>query len=332
LLKILTVVLAAAGTLALVVASRATARPLTRISAIQPAMNFAYVRVEGALSGQPALSGEDGFLSFRVLDASGELRVSAYRAVVTQLLADGRIPRPGDRVAVEGTLRVRDDEPTLILNTADALTIDTPAARPVRLAAIDALSVGERAQTAGQVRRVREASAALRIVTLRDGSALVDMPLPLDQPSFGEPPALRVGEWVSATGGVGEFRGARQLLPASAAAIVRLPLAPRHAFRPIAALGDSLIGQWVEVEGWVHDLRPFSAGMRVDVRDAAGAAVTAVVFDSIWQALPFSSTLSIDDRIRVQGELTEYRGELEILPELAVDCVRFSPVAAVRAN
>lgn len=321
LLKVLTLILASVGALALVLASRATARPLTQIAAMHPSMNFAYVRIEGALVGQPALSETDGYLSFRVLDPSGELRVSAYRAVVAQLLAEGRIPRPGDRVAVEGTLRIRDDEPSLVLNAAEALSIEAPPAARVRLGALGALGIGERAQAVGQVRRVRDVSDALRIITLRDGSAVVDAPVPLALPTFGHAPALAVGDWVSVTGGVGEFRDARQLLPASGDSIVRLARPPSRPMRPIDALNDDLVGEWVEIEGRVADLRPFSAGMRVDVQDAAGATITAVVFDSAWQSLPFSATLAVGDALRAQGALTEYRGALEIVPELAIDLV-----------
>jgi DNA/RNA endonuclease YhcR with UshA esterase domain len=320
LLKLLTIFLAVSSTLALVLASRATARPLTTIGAIQPSMNFAYVRVEGVVPGYPSLSAQDGFLSFRVQDQSGDMRVSAYRGVVEKLLHQRRIPLPGDRVVVEGTLRVRDDEASLIVNAPDALQIETPDASTVLLAALDALQLGERAQTAGQVRRIRNIGDALQIVTLRDGNATADVVLPLNlRLLLGEWPDLQVGDWISVTGGVGEYRGARQLLPARVSNIVGARKSNGDHVRPIGALSKDLLGQWVEVKGVVSDLRPFSQGMRVDVQEDSGQAITAVLFDSVWQNLPFSGTVSVGDPIRVQGELIEFRGELEIQPELAVD-------------
>ncbi|MCL5994904.1 MAG: hypothetical protein M1546_02470, partial [Chloroflexi bacterium] len=170
-LKALTLLLAILGVGALILASHATARSLTALTAVNPAMNFAYVRVHGTVTAYPTLSVEDGYLTFHVQDieaGSGvDLRITAYRATVQALLAQGRIPMPGDIVTVEGTLRVRDDEPSLVLNTPEALDITASGEQYIDLEALDAMALGERACTRGQVRRVRDASETLRIVTLR---------------------------------------------------------------------------------------------------------------------------------------------------------------------
>jgi DNA/RNA endonuclease YhcR with UshA esterase domain len=319
-LKLITVLLATAGTLAFVFASRATPRPLTAIEAIQPAMNYAYVRIEGVVPAFASL--QDDYLSFRVLDAGGDMRVSAYRNVVQQMTAQGRVPKPGDRVAVEGTLRIRDDEPSLILNTVEGLTISTPDAPAIKLSALDALRIGDKATVNGQVRRIREISPRLRVLTLREGSATADVLLPVDDAMFGETPALAEGDWIRLAGGVGEYRDAKQLLPASASAITQID-APPVDLRPIDALGDDLLGQWVGVEATVDDLRPFKQGMRVLLSEN-DVTITAVLFDRVWQSLPFSETLQAGDVVQVQGELSDYRGELEIVPELPVDVERGS--------
>lgn len=314
-LKLLTVVLAIVGTFAFVLASRATPRPLTAIAAVQPSMNYAYVRIEGVVPALPSV--QDDYLSFRVMDAGGDMRVSAYRNVVQQLIAQHRVPRPGDLVAVEGTLRIRDDEPALILNAADGMTISTPDAPAISLHALDAMAIGERATVTGQVRRIREISPRLRVLTLREGSATADVLLPVDDAVFGAAPALREGDWVQVAGGVGEFRDTKQLLPSSAATIKKIS-APLPDLRPIAALSDNLLGQWVSVQAQVDDLRSFAQGMRLTLRDG-DSTIIAVLFDSVWQQVPFSETLQAGDMLRLQGELSDYRGALEIVPELPVD-------------
>ena len=118
-------------------------------------------------------------------------------------------------------------------------------------------------------------------------------------------------------GGVGEYRDAKQLLPSSAAAIEKTD-APAPDLRPIAALSDDLLGQWVSVQAQVDDLRPFAQGMRLMLSEG-DAMLTAVLFDSVWQSLPFSETLQAGDVLQLQGELSDYRGELEIVPELPID-------------
>lgn len=319
LLKALTLLLAASSVIALIVASRATPRRLTTIAAVQPAMNFGYVRIEGVVTAYPVLSEQDKFLSFRVWDASGELRVSAYRAVVERLLAERRIPLPGDRVSVEGTLRIRDDEPSLILNAAEGLTIETPPAKAVSLGALDTLALGERIQTIGQVRRIRDAGNRLRIVSVRDGDATADVVISLDLPALISVPQISAGEWISVTGAAGEYRGAKQALALRIGSLPEPAASSSGHFRAIADLDNRLLGRWVSVQGNVSDLRPFKQGMRMDVRDTSGDSIVVVMFDSVWQQLPFSTTLSVDDRVRVEGELAEYRGQIEILPELPAD-------------
>ncbi|PJF48436.1 MAG: hypothetical protein D6709_12785 [Chloroflexi bacterium] len=319
LLKALTLLLATSSVIALVVASRATPRPLTTIAAVQPAMNFGYVRIEGVVVAYPTLSEQDKFLSFRVWDASGELRVTAYRAVVERLLAERRIPLPGDRVRVEGTLRIRDDEPSLILNAAEGLSIETPPASAIRLAELNGTPLGERVQTTGQVRRIRNVGNRLRVISVRDGDATAEVVSALDLSVIVTPPPLGAGQWIRVTGAVGEYRGAKQVLSSHVDIVQGDRIPSADYFRSIAELDERLLSRWVGVEGVVSDLRPFRQGMRADVTDASGASIVVVMFDSVWQHLPFSTTLSVGDRVRIEGELAEYRGQIELLPELPAD-------------
>jgi DNA/RNA endonuclease YhcR with UshA esterase domain len=315
LLKALTVLLAVGGVIALIVAARATPRPLMRIAAIQPAMNFGYVRVQGTVMAFPSFSARDRYLSFQIWDGSGELRVTAYRAVVDALLSGERIPLPGDRVSVEGTLRIRDDEPSLILNAADGLLIETPAATNVQLSALGDVALGERVEVTAQVRRARPIGPALSVITLRHGDATADALLSRALPALATLSVPAAGDWVTVAGAVGEYRGNKQVLVTAVRPAAALDT-PRW---PIAELNSDLVGRWVGIEGQVTDLRPFRAGMRADVTDDSGGSITVVMFDEIWNGLPFSMTLDIADRLAVAGEVSEYRGRVELIPQLPAD-------------
>jgi len=315
LLKALTVLLAVSSVVALIVASQATPRPLVRIATIQPMMNFGYVRVQGTVMAFPSFSAQDRFLSFRMWDGSGELRVTAYRAVVEALLAAERIPLPGDFVRVEGILRIRDDEPSLILNAPDGLLIETPPATTIQVSQLGEASIGERVEVTGQVRRMRAIGSALYVITLRHGDATADTLLSRGLPALAALPIPEAGDWVTVSGAVGEYRGNKQVL----ATQVRFAPPLHGQSRPIAELDAGLIGRWVSVEGAVTDLRPFKQGMRADVTDASGETITVVLFDSIWNKLPFSTTLDINDRMHVAGEVSEYRGRIELIPQLPAD-------------
>ena len=141
LLKILVALLAISSTAALLIAARTTPRLTTSIAAIHPAMNFAYVRLQGAVIAHPTI--EKDYITFRLRDAEGELRVSAYRQVAQALATEGRLPAAGDRVTVDGTLRIREGEAYLTLNVADELHIETPEPVPASLETLPRAAPGD---------------------------------------------------------------------------------------------------------------------------------------------------------------------------------------------
>jgi DNA/RNA endonuclease YhcR with UshA esterase domain len=320
LLKGLIIILAIAGVGALVLASRASARPLTQISSINPSMNFAYVRVHGLVIDFPALSTADGYLSFGVHDQSGDIRVAAYRGTVEALLAEKRIPMPGTIVTIEGTLRVREDEPTLTLNAPEALDSGISAAQATSLGSLDAFGLGERATCTGQVRRVREVGDQYRIITLRDGATEADVMIPLQLGDvFGVARAVEVGAWIRVTGSVNEYRGRSELLVSAAPDVVVVQALPFET-RPIAALKKGMIGQWVAVEAVVDKLRPIKQGMLLDLKDSSGDAVTVMMYEQ-WFQVPFSTTLHAGSAVAAQGVLVDFHGQLEVQVELSIDLV-----------
>jgi DNA/RNA endonuclease YhcR with UshA esterase domain len=319
--KGLILALAIAGVAALLLAARSNARPSISISSITPAMNFAYVRIAGVVPAYPSLSSSGDYLSFTLQDASGQIRVLAYRSTLSELLAQGRIPMPGDQVSVEGSLRVRDDDVSLTVQSPAALTLQPGDISNIELAALDALPIGARAGLIAQVRQVQDVTPDLRRVTLRSGDAQTQMLLPRRlATTFGELPELWVGDWLHVTGGVGEYRGERELLPVRATDIVLLDTPAALDVRPLHALSKDLAGRWVAARGRVEKLQPVKGGMLIELADAQDR-ISVVMFDA-WSTMPFSQTLRVGDRITAQGELVLYQGQLELQPELGVDVMR----------
>ncbi|HQY25128.1 MAG TPA: hypothetical protein PLG23_06820 [Thermoflexales bacterium] len=316
--RALTILLAFAGLLALIWAARATPRATTSAGAITPAMNFAYVRLTGVVVDFPAVEPDGSYLSFRVADADGVVRAQAYRAAASALLAASAIPSPGDEAQIEGTLRIRDGEAALVVNSADGVVLTRRTADLIGLAGLDGLPLGQRVAVIGQIRRVREAGA-LRILTLRDGNAEADAVMSLDLPGGEQEAPPILGSWARATGGVGEYRGRRQLLlmPGGLAPA----FAPAPVPRPVSAISRVLLGDWVTTQARVSRLAPFKGGIRIGLAGDEGSELTMTLFDSVWTAVPFSETLAAGDPLVVSGRLTEYRGALELQPEIAPDIV-----------
>ena len=316
--RALTIALAIGGLVALLAAARATPRSTTSAGAISPSMNFAYVRVTGVIVDFPAVEADGSYLSFGVADADGVVRAQAYRAVAASLLAEGVLPSPGDEARIEGTLRIRDGEASLVVGSPDGIVLTRRMPDLVSLAGLDGVSLGQRVAVVGQVRRVREAGG-LRILSLRDGNADADAVLSLDLPGSAGEIAPAPGTWVRAVGGIGEYRGRRQLLLMPGG--LSPEPAPAQSPRPVSALTRALSGDWVTARAKVAAFAPFRGGMRISLAGDDGSEIAASLFDNVWNSAPFSTTIRIGDAVLVSGRLTEFRGALELQPEIGADLI-----------
>ena len=121
-LKVAALILALGGLLLLWLLATQTDVPTVEIGQANAMMNLAYVRVQGLVTRPPSYDPETDYFSFWLTDDSGELFVAAYRDETQALIHHGRMPALGDRVSVEGTLRVRED--------FISLTVNVPTHRP----------------------------------------------------------------------------------------------------------------------------------------------------------------------------------------------------------
>jgi DNA/RNA endonuclease YhcR with UshA esterase domain len=78
------------------------------------------------------------------------------------------------------------------------------------------------------------------------------------------------------------------------------------------------VGQLAIVRGTVTAADPFSSGVKLTLDDATGAVVV-LLWQSVYDALSDPAALDVGAQIQVQGEISEYRGTLELIPELATD-------------
>lgn len=105
------------------------------IGDISPTMNFAYVRIEGRVTGEPRVFKENGkarSLRFDVDDGTGEIRVSAYQTQARELLEQDILPHAGDHISVAGSLSVSaDDRLMLRIQVANQVTLTRVEAHPI---------------------------------------------------------------------------------------------------------------------------------------------------------------------------------------------------------
>jgi DNA/RNA endonuclease YhcR with UshA esterase domain len=332
---VLAIVLAIGGLALLWYTATHTDAPTVRIGQIQAAMNYAYVRIEGIVQRGPKFNPDSQSLTFWVDDAGQQMLVTAFRSEAQTLIKAGRAPSVGDRVSVAGVLRVRDDAPSLVINSIDslALTRATDSATARDLGSITASDALTGVAVRGQVRAVRDPYAGLRLITLRDASGQIDVAIDHSIETFGGPaPEVQVGQTVEVTGVVTLFEEAPQItltrgehMRSSNAAI------DIAAMVPIRGLGDA-VGTWARVQGIISRIAPFSAGMRFTLTDAQGATITLLMWQNVFDSLPNPDDWEIGAEIVAQGQVNSYLGSLEIVPEISSDVALVTRAAPLVAS
>ena len=319
-LKYGSLVLSIAGlALMLLVATRSQV-PVVEIGNLAGTMNWAYVRVEGKVSRSPTSDSETGTLRFWVSDGTGELLVLAYRSEAEVLQAEGRVPAMGDGVALEGTVRVREAFPYLILDVPECVEVWSPDPVTVSCGAVDAGTHLQRVTVRGVIRDDRVPYEGLRILTVRDATGEIDVTLPrgggLRQDDL---PDLALGKSVQITGAVDLYQGRPQIAVGHQGDLVAVdePISIAQ-LRRIGELSPADVGGLARVEGTITQVEPFSAGVKLTLDDGSGTVIL-LLWQDLYQSLAKPDALVEGTQICALGQVNEYRGDLEIVPELPMD-------------
>jgi DNA/RNA endonuclease YhcR with UshA esterase domain len=328
---IVAIVIAVLGLIGLGVFATRQPIPTVKIAEVQSTYNFAYVQIDGRVSRLPSYNATSQTLTFWVRDETGELMVSSFRATTQGLITADRVPAPGDTVSVQGTLRVRETIPSLTVDAPEALTL-TRAAPEAALRDIGSLTVDDalRAVTVrGVVRSIRAPFDGLQLITLRDATGAIDLALPAELgPIRGVLPPLEIGQSIEVSGAVTLFDATPQLSLRRSSDIQ--PLSERVAFAkftPLIDLTDSNAGRWVRVESAVEEVSPFSAGVKLTLSDGR-RHVTVLLWQDLWDALDKAVEIQPGTTLSVQGEVSVFRGQLEVVPEIPVDVAVLQAAAA----
>ncbi|MGD8627403.1 MAG: hypothetical protein PVJ34_22915, partial [Anaerolineae bacterium] len=274
--------LAVAGLAILFLVAKRSEVPAVAIGDLAATMNWAYLRLEGIVSRQPAVDAEAGSLRFWVWDGTGEMMVVAYRTEAQELLAGADLPVMGDAVTVEGTLRVKEDFQYLVVEVPQRLVVRPGEVVDLSVAEVAAAERYQRVRLRGVVRGVRQPYEGLQVLSLRDASGEIDVVLGGD---LGLPPGVEVGGTLQAVGAVDVYRGAPQISVGRATDLVPLEeeitIAPRRA---PADLSMADVGALAVVEGRLARVESFSAGVRCGLADEAGQ-VTLLLWQDLYEAL-----------------------------------------------
>ena len=313
-------------------ASRAPV-PTVKVSDIQSTSNYAYVQLNGIVSRGPNYNPDSQSITFWLRDDTGEIMVSAFREQTQELIAADRVPAPGDTLALQGTLRVRDGSPSLTIDSADAvkLTRATSTAEDRPIGSITPADELKGVRIVGVVRQINEPYTGLQLITLRDATGAIDIARPTDfAAAFGALPPLTVGQSIQVLGTVTKFDDTPQITLRRGADVTPLPEAVELArFVPLADITAAHAGKWARTQGEISQLTPGDKNTKITLSDQ-DQRLTILIWPDLWASLP-QADFQVGTRLAVQGAVSVYRGDLEIVPELPSDVEvleRVAPVAA----
>ena len=320
--KLVAVMLATVGLIALWWAARHVQVPLLTAEQALGTMNMAYVRVQGTVVRNLTYDPEGEYLSFWLDDGTGEVMVSAYRDVTRALLAETRVPTLGDEVEVAGTLRIREDFVSLTLNVPEHLSLERPEPLPVRAGALTSLDEGLRVAVTGEVRETFTPYEGLTLITVRDASGEVPVYVNETLTALTGPlPDIVAGQGIAVTGTVTLYRNEPQIMPASVGDIVLTEIADEEAVAELRSLGsltEADEGAWVRVQGRVVALTGFKGGVKATLDDGTDQ-ILLLIWSSVHDALPDPTALDVGAEVEVEGKVQLYGGDLEVVPERADD-------------
>lgn len=315
--------------------------PEMKIGQVQSTMNFAYVRVSGKVVRQSTFDAEGGYLGFWIRDDTGEMMVSSYRTTTQALMAANKLPDVGDEITLEGTLRIREDTPSLTLASAETVKLVRPEPQPYQIGDILPYDELQAVTVRGQVRQVKTPYEGLTLITLRDQTGAIDVAV--NESGIGvlgieglgiEGLDVQPGDSVEVVGVVTLYKDTPQIALTSWGKLVKLSekvdIAP---FTKIADLTTERVagGGMARVEGEVVQVKPFSAGVKLTVDDGSGRIVV-LLWNDVYSALADRDKIVEGAIISAQGTLGQYRGEIELTAEAASDVVLLAKSRAAQVE
>ncbi len=252
-------------------------------------------------------------------DGTGSVTVvlwqDLYRALPdpSSLQTGAQLEVTGEVAVYRNTLEVVPVRPRDVV-----LLTGPPPARPLSIGALADQPLGATVTVEGTVIAAESFQNGFRL-TLDDGTGQVVLLLWL--PAYDEladPARLQTGVRVQAMGELEEYRGQREVVPARGSDVVVTQAAPAPTRRDIASITPADTGTLVAVEGTVTRSEPFSQGYRVWIDDGSGE-VMLLLWENIYGRVAGRERLTAGARVQAIGVVEEYRGTLEIIPQLPGD-------------
>lgn len=129
-------------------------------------------------------------------------------------------------------------------------------------------------------------------------------------------PQLLVGATVQAYGEVGQYEGEWQIEPGFGSQVKALSPGALAPVRQVGSITTADLNTRATIEGTVSRAESFSSGQRVYVDDGTGS-IQVLLWQNVFERIRDGALLlTPGTRVRVEGLVQEYKGTLELVPQV----------------
>lgn len=305
--------------------------PTITIGEITPTMNFAYVRIDGTVSGETRIFKENGLvrsMRFDLHDGTGEIPVTAYQAQARELVEKGLIPRSGDHISVAGSLSVAADD-RILLRIQVADQVELVQQELERTALADLTPESGAVLVEGAIVRVNAPQPGKKqpwSILIADESGTANLSFWEDvYADIDAKDQLIQGQGIRLRSAVKLYKGKIQLGLANASDLEFIDAAQsaptpaqlkkyRTDAITIEEITPELKGKTIETEGQIirfeESTAPGKTPSRITLEDGT-ATVTVVYWDKVARELGDKKPEE-GIRLQVRGEVDEFKGAVQI--------------------
>ncbi|MBU0703351.1 MAG: hypothetical protein KKC18_05745, partial [Chloroflexi bacterium] len=298
------------------------AEPVTRaIGSIVPTDQYLRVRVQGEVDH--TFEPYDGLTIITVRDETGSIAVAVTEDLIA-LSGSSLTPFPnGQPVEVVAVVSLYGDTPQLVpASIADIAPLDRPVlvAAEKQIGELAGEDAGQTVIVRGTVTEVDPFPAGVKF-TLADTTGEVTVLLWQDvYDGLSAEARPEVGAEVQVEGQVSQYQGELEVIPTRPddvqvlASADETPQPDEIERRAIGDITSADVGQTVRLTGTLGEMETFSAGVKFILADTTGDIIL-LLWQNVYDAIPDADQLVAGVQVEVEGQIEEYRGDLEIIPE-----------------
>ncbi|MGD8488478.1 MAG: hypothetical protein PVI68_05630 [Anaerolineae bacterium] len=234
-------------------------------------------------------------------------------------------PEAVEEGAGQATIELEEERATAVPTGASLAKRATPTGSSLCLADLTAADAGQIVEVRGILTSMESFSAGFK-GTLDDGTAQVTVVLWQETyDDLPEPESVVVGAALAVRGRIQQYADELEIVPLSAADLevtgrLALPLDERN----LSQIAAADVGQRIQVAGQITKVAPFSQGVKYALDDGT-TTCTLLLWQNVLDRMAEGDSLRVGAQVLVRGEVSEYQGDLEIVPPSPYDVEIVAP-------